>query len=234
MPEVIPEHGERALVVGHSGSGKSIFARWLCYHLPGTVIYDTKGEPAFDHMGPIVTQPEDIWPAFSLDDAPDWVVYRPEPDLMANPMALDAVLGMHYEAGGDVGAYIDEAYQFHRNGQAGRGLVALLTRGRSRGITTIVGAQRPAWLSRFALSEANRIYALRLNHREDMQRIAELLPRYDRRPRVPRFYWDYAEVGRDRVYRFPPIDIDYRPARVDSTPETEAAAPPPSSYFTWL
>jgi hypothetical protein len=46
-------------------------------------------------------------------------------------------------------------------------VMALLTRGRSRNITTITASQRPAFLSRFALTEANHFFVFRDSTQQD-------------------------------------------------------------------
>lgn len=233
---IVPAHGERALIVGRSGSGKSLFARWLLQHMPGAIIYDTKGDDAFDSVGPIVSTMDAAWDALADESRPeDFVVLRPEPDILADPMELDQLLLDHYDNGHGVTAYIDEGYQFHRNGRPGPGYLALLTRGRSRDISTITSTQRPAWLSMFALTEANHFYLLRLEHEDDMRRVGQVVGGYERRPRVPWHHWDYANAKSERIIRFAPIDIDYHlPKRYADVEFNQESPPASSEYFRWL
>jgi hypothetical protein len=48
----------------------------------------------------------------------------------------------------------------------------LLTQGRSKSITTIVGMQRPAWTTRFAISQSTHLFTFRLEGR-DIKTVAD-------------------------------------------------------------
>lgn len=232
---IIPEHGERALVVGQSGSGKTQLAKWLLWHMPGAIIYDTKGEPAFDEMGPIVTTTDEAFHIFSEEgEEVDYVIVRPEPEILAHPYLLDEMLYDHYQRGDGVTAYIDEAYQFHNKGRAGDGYLALLTRGRSKDITTITSSQRPAFLSLFAFTELNHLFALRLNHWDDRSRLGNVIADYEKRDKVPLHHFDYARAESEAITRFAPIDIDYRPATLYRESAQSPEMPARSQYFNWI
>lgn len=232
---LVPRHGERALVVGQSGSGKTQLSKWLLWHMPGAIIYDTKTEPAFDEMGPIVSTTDEAFEVFAEEGHDvDYVIVRPPPWMIAHPMALDEMLLDHYERGHGVTAYLDEAYQFHKNGRPGPGYLSLLTRGRSREITTITSSQRPAFLSLFAFTELNHLFALRLQHDDDRQRLSNVIANYHKRAKVPQFHFDYARADGEAITRFPPIDIDYRPATLYREKEAADNLPPRSTYFNWL
>lgn len=230
----IPQHGERAVVVGRSGSGKTQLAKFMLWHMPGAIIYDTKGEPAFDEMGPVVKDTDEAFRIFAEDEDADHVIVRPDPDMLAYPMLLDQMLLDHYDRGHGITAYLDEGYQFHRNGRPGPGYLSLLTRGRSREITTITSSQRPAYLSLFAFTELNHLYAMRLQHDDDRARVANVIAGYDRRPKVPLYHIDYARADSEAITRLPPIDIDYRPTTLYREKTQGPGLPGRSRYFNWL
>lgn len=231
---VIPDFGEHCLVVGQTGSGKTLFGRWLVLHMPGAVIYDTKGEPAFDGLGPVVETVDQVWEALAQDDT-DFVVCRPPPEVLADPMVMDDYLGAHYEIGHGTTAYLDEGYQWHIRGQAGPGYLGLLTRGRSRDINVITCTQRPAWLSRFALTESKRFYLFRVQDFRDRARLGEVIPGYEKRTVPPPFYWDYCDARAEKITRMAPVDIDYRPPSANAVGDSPADEPlPVSQYFNWL
>src|SRR5574337_1343493 len=102
--------------------------------MPGTVIYDTKGEPKFQSLPKNIVI-ENINDAHKiLKDTKrdiDYVIVRPSVEMTQDPDALDAMLQHHYEKLRNTGAYLDEAYQFHNGGRIGPGLAALLTRTKS-------------------------------------------------------------------------------------------------------
>ena len=183
-----PAPGERAVIIGQTGSGKTTFARYLLERLETVpiVIYDTKEEPKFDAL-PASIIARDIRQVIKCIDMPDidHVVFRPDVSLLNRPDELDKLLLFHYEHMRGVNAYIDELYTFHKSGQCGPGLVALYTRGRSRGITTIASTQRPRWVSGFALSEAQQFFVFHLNKKDDRRTVSDAsgMPDYENPPK---------------------------------------------------
>lgn len=210
-PTLIPQEGERALIVGQTGSGKTAFAAWMLRRLAVSpvVIYDTKDEDKFRALVPnavVETVPEML--AAVEDEAFDYVIVRPPVALLREPEALDDYLMAHYEQLRRVPAYIDEAYTFHRNAQAGPGLIALLTRGRSRGITTIISTQRPAWLSRFCVTEAQRLYLFRLTDKADKKRIGDVVPEFADMPNPQKHGFYFFETGEETPKLMTPVKLD--------------------------
>ena len=52
-------------------------------------------------------------------------------------------------------------------------LVKLLTQGRSKGLTVVLGVQRPAWISRFAISEPTHVFSSKLNDKRDIKTMSD-------------------------------------------------------------
>lgn len=171
--------GERLLVTGQSGSGKTVLMAYLArHHLPRPIlILDTKGDDTFLQILPRRTySTEEAHRALlALEQAPI-VVYRPPPDALAqaakNQDSPIEWLLSGALATGSICTIIDEGYQVGDS----QALIGLLTRGRSRKCTTMVASQRPRWLTRFAFSEATRAFVFYLQDREDRLRIRELAP----------------------------------------------------------
>jgi hypothetical protein len=105
-------------------------------------------------------------------------------------------------------AYIDEAYTFQINGRAGRGLLALLTRGRSRGISTIISTQRPVRLDRACITEARKVYVFALSDNADKKRLDDVIPNFSKLPRPPKHGFYFFEVGMDDPTLMQPIKLD--------------------------
>jgi hypothetical protein len=108
------------------------------------------------------------------------------------PSDDDAVDGMLWEAWGreNVGLYFDEGYMI-ANSKAFR---AILTQGRSKNVPVIFLSQRPSWISKFALSEADMLQVFELSIPDDRKRVRELFDGYpDRLERYHSAYYDVAE-----------------------------------------
>ncbi len=199
--------GERGLLVGKTGSGKTMGATFLLRHLPPPIIVlDTKGD---DHLprsfDPRITDRVD-----GLTDRIDQpiTIVTPTASELIDVAGLDDWIG---SLPAPATLYIDELYQVHfGSGRAGPGLVGLLTRGRSRGMTTLMSTQRPAWISRFCLTETENFYVYRLSDPADRDRVARLTaPQIERIPR--RFHFWFYRQGRAAAVLYSPVPaIQYR------------------------
>ncbi len=171
--------GTRGILIGQSGSGKTTLALALADTMPPPLlVVDTKwskgiGDWAKSRDVEIVHEFPSLKKLRKGDDFA--VVWRPEPDLLGEPMALDAHLDDLVRSRETCSVYIDELYQLHRAGRAGPGLIGLYTRGREMGFTTLAGSQRPAWVSAFCLTESDQYYIMRLLMRDDRKKVGEMM-----------------------------------------------------------
>lgn len=208
---IIPARGERAFICGQTGSGKTQFAVWLLRHMPGTIIYDTKEEKKFSTLPNSVRVTTIEAANEAIRDKHknyDYVILRPPVEMTVDPDALDNLLAYHYQHMRGVGAYIDELFMFHNGGRVGPGLMSLLTRGRGRGITLTMSAQRPAWLSRFCLTESQRFYIFRLVDRADRKRLTEIIPDLSPDEQPAKFHFQYFDFDIDAPLYFSPVLLD--------------------------
>jgi len=212
MMNIVPKHGERAIIIGQTGSGKTAFARWLLSHMPGSIIYDTKIEPKFNSLSGRVICKDVVSgiEAYRKDDKNEvkYAVVRPSVVITQEPKLLDEMLYYHYENGRNLTAYLDETYQFHVNGKAGPGLLSLLTRGRSRGITTVMATQRPAWLSRFCFTESQKFYIFPVVDKRDWKTISEVVPEMDKMPKPPKYHFYYYDFDLPQPVLYSPIKLN--------------------------
>lgn len=208
---IVPDRGERGFICGQTGSGKTAFAVWLLSYMPGTLIYDTKEENKFKSLPnsiQVKTMEEAIKAFRDKKAAWDFVIIRPSVVETLEPDILDAMLHVHYDQLRGIGAYIDEVFMFHNGGRVGAGLMSLLTRGRSRGITLTMSAQRPAWLSRFCLTESQRFYIFRLVDRADRTRLTEIIPNLSRDTQPDKYHFQYFDFDLESPVYFSPVPLD--------------------------
>lgn len=210
----LPQKGERALIVGQTGSGKTSFAIYVLEHLTESpvVIYDSKGEPKFDKL-PNSVRVHSMEELHEAVDNPafDYVIYDIPATLVPDKKSMDLILWMHYSHLHGVPCYVDEVAEFHTaSGRAGIGLMALLQRGRSKGITFIASTQRPKWISRSLISEAQKGYIFRLKLADDRAAIADMIPDYEdyENPKPHWFY--YYKDGDDKATLMRPIPLDQK------------------------
>lgn len=226
---ILLEKGQRGIVIGQTGSGKTVGAIWHMQHVPVTpiVIMDTKGEPAFDKIG--VDEETQVYESladfekewFKKRRQPVYSIVRPDMSEIAEPAAMDETLFRMVQSGRGHFLYIDEAYQWHVQGRAGAGLTGILTRGRSKGITTLLSTQRPAWLSRFCFTEAQKMYIYRLNDKRDAKTIGEYVPDFAEKPIAKRFEWYYYDTLEGELKMYSPVKILDKPQRSQAAQTTK-------------
>ena len=235
----LPQEGERAFIAGQTGSGKTSFACWMLTRLEFTpiVIYDAKLERKFDTLpnSRLVSTVGEC--AEAVDDPEiDHIVFRPPVSMTHDPYQLDNLLWEHYNNFDRVAAFVDEMYMFQvaGNARAGRGLRSLITRGRGRGITLMLSAQRPVWVDMFAITESQRFYLFRLAWKEDRKKLSGVIEDFDTlpviKPKTNMFY--YAEQGEpprlfNRVEIDKALDVGYTDAPVEA-PSDDSDAPEPT------
>jgi len=205
-PVVKLEPGERLLVVGQTGSGKSVFAGRLLEHVRASpiLVLDTKGERTFDSIEQRVTLAQ--LKRMERGDLDDYVCLTPDEEEIGDPMALDAYVRWVYRRLCPCCLYIDELYMLHAGTHAGPGIVGAYTRGRSRGLTLIGGSQRPSWVSRFALTESSAYAVFWLADQSDRKRLGEVIPGFSKLEPAPRYHFYWYRQGEDHPTLIPPLE----------------------------
>lgn len=210
-PSIIPSAGERALIVGQTGSGKTALGAWILIRTPTApcILYDTKEEAKFPKLpnSVIVETMEQCAKEYDNPEI-DYIIVRPPLEILDEPKELDLYLLYHYHHFRHSTAYIDEAYSFHHNSRPGKGLVALFTRGRSRGITTIISTQRPRHISLFLMSEAQKVFVMALGLKDDRKRMGDVIPGFEDLPLPPKHGFYFFESGNNAAELFKPIKLD--------------------------
>lgn len=180
-----PEDTHRTMILGRTGTGKSQFGLHLLSeqnwdHMPWVMI-DYKGE---DLIADILAQ--NGWrkvrkgkkvmlvrgmdsPIRELefgDKIPRKAgLYYMNPRPIVDDDAVEAwLLRAHKQ--GNIGLFIDEGYAMPRFG-SGPGFTMILTQGRSLHIPVICLYQRPVWMSRFAIAQADFISVFKQGDERD-------------------------------------------------------------------
>ena len=177
---------DRAILIGATGCGKTLLVRFLMNDpaKPYSVVYDTKGLIS----SPMLQKPQDRWLDYKvytnfdmliesqkkrLEEEPR-VIYRPpveeERDYRAQDEFFEWIYDRWYTR-----VYVDEAYSILGGTNPSQYLQACLSRGRERGISTVISTQRPARIPVITMSESEHIFVFRLNAATDRARAAELI-----------------------------------------------------------
>jgi hypothetical protein len=224
---IIPELGERALIVAQTGAGKTALSIWMLQYLPAGVIYDTKIDDKFLRLpGAVVA---DSWGDVTkhwYDEKQTYrfIVFRPPVDHVIDPDILDHYLVLHFHQLRGAMAYLDETSQFSNGGKPGPGLAGLATRGRSKGITTIFGTQRPVWVPRIVFTESQKFFIGMLPDERDRKTLEAVVPNFATLPVAPKYHFYYYDFDIGAPVLLKPVtregvtDVGY----VDPTPEGNA------------
>lgn len=172
MNNIVPALNSRSLLVGKTGSGKTVLEKKLIDVLAvdnDVVIIDPKCGGDFDYPA---TEDYKVLPAIIRQNGIG--VYKP-PIIEDGIDHYDYVLKWIYDRSETV-LVIDELYGLSQNGYTyPTWLKALYTRGRSRGITILACTQRPRGVPRFCISEVENFYVFNLGLKDDRKLLANEL-----------------------------------------------------------
>jgi hypothetical protein len=187
------------LIVGRTGGGKTQAGVW---HLSGRsfetmpwFIFDFKRD---ELIGALPAQ--EISVTSNPPRKPGLYVVRPTPG--QEEIVETFLWRLHQQT--HCGIYIDEGYCIDQRSSA---LQAILTQGRSLKIPVIILSQRPVWIPRFAISEADFYQVFRLNDQRDYQILRAFIPHdlSERASTLPEYHSFYYDVGKDALTVFTPV-----------------------------
>lgn len=192
--------GDRAAIVGRTGSGKSVLLRFLLGGYSRAVLVDPKGRATMPAWPIVYGVPEFVraWPA-----APR-IVVRPGPGEDRREW-LDR-LCWHVYRHGETALGVDEVIGIVSAGRRAPGFDAVLTQGRELGITGLVCTQRPRGVPATILSEADHVFAFALNRDDDRDAIAETIGAYAS-PRSGTYRFVYWHPALDRPIECAPLVV---------------------------
>lgn len=210
------KRGQRGFLVGKTGTGKSQNGLFQMQHTPlwPLVIFDTKIEDEFVSLQKdgsemeLFTSVQDFAEYMSKTKRAkmaDILLVRPNKNEMMEPEVLDMYMDIIYDTPGEFFTYIDEVGQLHKNGRALAGLMNILTRGRKRGKTTLMGNQRPANISRSVITECDNFYIHNLTDQKDWDRLSDVVPTADKLPKLPKYHFWFYSHEMDAPVKYQPV-----------------------------
>jgi DNA helicase HerA-like ATPase len=213
MKLILPTDKDRMLILGKTGSGKT---RAAVYALSKRSL---KSKPwvVLNHKGEELINSLVDEGAHFVDDL-NWIpkkpglyIYQPRPG-KDDEEVTELLWGIHAQE--HTGLYIDEGYMVGARDPA---MQAIFTQGRSKRIPTIVLTQRPVWLSRFAVSEAEFYQIFQLTDDRDRKTVSSFLPfdlgdvmesKVNEVPKLPQFHSVWYDVNKNTLLILSPVPDD--------------------------
>lgn len=190
------EPGQHIIIVGRTGSGKSVIAGWVlnqitdCYKYRDIII--PKGDKAVLDE---ITLRTDVclYPPRKVD-----TLYIPKPSEFEDREYYDKILKAAYYRKNTL-TYIDDLAPLHTVGGYGPDhLRYILSLGRSRLSVIVAAVQRPHSIPLSTLSESTWLFVSALTVDNDIRRIREMVPDYQR---------EYLPILKENRYTFLAINF---------------------------
>lgn len=200
LPQVNP--GQRAIIAGRTGSGKSTLVNFLTKRSPGQwVVLNPKHTKAYSALpGAVTMHGFDLkkLEKLLLKDGVRYVIINPQSH-QANMETMDLFIEYMHEHYENVGIVCDELYTLHKNGIPGDGLIGWLTRGRELKQSFIGLTQRPAWISKFLISEADYVCSMSLVLEDDRKTMYKSTGQIEMLKQLPEREWLWYTVKTNKL-----------------------------------
>lgn len=209
-----PDNSHRVIVLGRTGSGKSVLSLWLLstrnFHEMPWIIFDYKRDRLIRQIqaaGAVELLPDKDG-VYEAPILPGLYIVRPD---SKEPAAIDDLLHKVW-LNERTGLYFDEGF-FVPQHKPYKSFDNILVTGRSMDIPVIINYQRPKWMSQFATSQADFWAVFHVLKEEDRDTIEGYVGQgvtpsgepLTVNTKLPRHYCLWYDVSEDRVSVFSPV-----------------------------
>ena len=218
MTDILVGRGQRAAIIGSTGAGKTVMLLEQIKHFKYQPIYilNTKGDENIINFIHNETGKNNAVTVHSIKDmakqgvlksGTDYIHILPPRHELSDAELLDNYLGAIYDINRPCLVAIDEIYQVNVGLNGGPGLNGLLTRGRSKGISVICCSQRPAFMSKFVVTESQLFIIYRLNNPQDYQKLRDMGIPFPKEKTLDKFYFFMYKSGDMEGKFYNPIEL---------------------------
>lgn len=193
----LPDETKRTVIMGSTGSGKSVAGMWLLskqnFHEMPWTLHNPKGDEFIEQL--VEEKLATAWDVHKKPPTkPGLYVIQPIPFDDHDDAALEKYMTAIYHRGFH-GFYSDEGTMINKKSRAYK---AFQTQGRSKRIPTITCSQRPVGLERTIFSEASFFQVFALNDERDILTAQSFIGKEGRRlvnQGLPEYHSVWFDVG---------------------------------------
>lgn len=198
----LPGVSNRTIIIGRTGTGKTVAGLWHLSRQDMSMPWVVLNFKNDEHIDSIRNTTEIGFDWTPNKHSRGLHILRPiPPDAKGNPSALEVFLWKIWEHE-NIGVFCDEMSMIGNNDACD----ACLTQGRSKRIPFIGCTQRPAWVTRYAFSEASFIQVFDLNDARDIQTVESFIPiEWDEEIPLKAHQSWYYEIDRAKLFRLNPV-----------------------------
>jgi hypothetical protein len=162
------KQGEHCFIVGDTGEGKTYLEEKLLHYRKHVLYLRTKPDDIKFTGYRTIKSTFDVgkWP-FGVDGKAltKWLIQPTYNSLKDQQRECKAAFDRAWHEGAWT-VVVDEAFYLTKKLKLGDDIDMLVTQGRSKHITMVVGCQRPAWISRFPLSQTTHAFIFKCEGRD--------------------------------------------------------------------
>lgn len=206
----LPSAKERAVVMGRTGSGKTVFLTWLLSHASieerPWIMIDHKDDnylaklPRVERikLGEIPRHPGlyHVKARFTDDEKTDTYLHN----ILAK---------------GNIGIFTDEGSSIPQREPRFLGLKSIFAQGRSKRTPILFATQRPAHINKSVLSEGDFYALFHMQNEDDIDRVNKVMPRALTEKLLDEYHSHWYDVKQNASFTLGPVSEDETMQRLD-------------------